>query len=366
MNEIVLRAHSLRRAYGGRNVVDIDEIELRRGEILALLGPNGSGKSTLFRLLLLIERADGGEIFLAGRSVHKGDDAARHRIAGVFQQPFLFAGTVRDNLGFGLAVRRVAAKERAQRISAAAGAFGIEPLLGAHVRTLSGGEAQRVALARAFALQPEVLLLDEPTANLDALVKRTFREDIERAARTQAGAVVLITHDMMEAFAVADRVAVLDAGRVVQTGTPEDLVNDPRTPFVASFTGAELLLDGVVATVAEDLIHIDVGGALVWATVPADHSWTPQSGMRAHVAYRPEDVMISAPDSAFEVSARNHYRLKIVSLTGSGGLVRVRLDGNPQLTALVTRTSVESLGLRPGRDVIAHLKATALRALRSA
>jgi len=366
MSDTVLRANALQRAYGGRNVVDIDELEVRRGEILALLGPNGSGKSTLFRMLLLIERADSGEISFLGRPVRAGDKTARERMAGVFQQPFLFGGNVRDNIGFGLNAQRVDAADRKRRIEAAATAFGIENLMSAHVRTLSGGEAQRVALARAFALQPEVLLLDEPTANLDALVKRTFREDIERAARTQAGAVVLITHDMAEALGVADRVAVLDNGRVVQSGTPEDLLNDPRTPFVASFTGAELLLDGTIAAVAEELVHVDVGGAFVWATLPRDRAWTPHKGMRTHVAYRPEDVLISSPDSSFEMSARNHYRLKVASLSGSGGLVRLRLEGNPQLTALITRTSVESLELRPGREVIAHLKATALRALRSA
>jgi molybdate transport system ATP-binding protein len=233
------------------------------------------------------------------------------------------------------------------------------------VRTLSGGEAQRVALARAIALRPSVLLLDEPTSNLDVLIKRTFREDVERAARTFAGAVVLITHDPAEAFGLADRIAVMDGGKIVQSGAPEDLLDDPRTPFVASFTGAELLLDGVVAATAEELVHVDVGGAMIWATVAPDRSWTPERGARAHVAYRPEDVMIATPDSAAEVSARNQFRLRIASLSGAGGLVRLRLEGALRLSALVTRTSVESMGLRPGREVVAHLKATALRVLRA-
>ena len=238
-------------------------------------------------------------------------------------------------------------------------------MLHKHVHTLSGGEAQRVALARAVALRPELLLLDEPTSNLDVMIKRTFREDVERAARTFAGGVILITHDPAEAFALADRIAVLDGGRIVQHGTPENLLDDPATPFIASFTGAELLLDGVIADATEDLVHVDVGGALVLATVPPDHQWNPQPGLRAHVAYRPEDVMISAVESSIEVSARNHYRLRIAAVSGTGGLVRLRLEGNPGLVALVTRTSVEELGLRPGREVVAHMKATALRVLRT-
>ena len=363
MSETMLSARGVTRIYNGRTVVAIDELYVERGEVLAVLGPNGSGKSTLFRMLSLIETPDAGEIHYEGRRMQRGD--GRGRIVGVFQQPFLFSGTVRSNIAFGLKTNGITAEDREPRVLAAAEAFGLRPLLDESVRNLSGGEAQRVALARAIALQPSVLLLDEPTSNLDVLVKRTFREDVERAARTFAGAVVLITHDPAEAFGLADRIAVMDSGRIVQSGTPESLLDDPRTPFVASFTGAELLLDGIVTTVAEDLVHVDVAGSMIWATVPRDHSWTPSRGMRAHVAYRPEDVMISAPDAPAEVSARNQFRLRIAGMTGSGGLVRLRLDGSVQLVALVTRNSVESMGLRPGRDVIAHMKATALRVLRA-
>lgn len=351
MSGRLLQARGLRRSYDGRAVVDVADIAVDRGEVLAVLGTNGSGKSTLFRLLMRIERADSGDIEFSGKTM-----------AGVFQRPFLFSGTVRDNIGFGL--KRAA--DRAARIEAVAEAFGVAALLDTPVRKLSGGEAQRVALARAVAIQPDVLLLDEPTANLDILIKRSFRVDIERAARTHAGAVILITHDPAEAFALADRVAVMDGGRIVQTGTPEELLADPRTAFVASFSGAELLLDGEIAAVADELVHVDVGGAMVWAVVPADHDWNPAVGMRVHVSYRPEDVMISVPDAGLETSARNQYRLRIIALHESGGLVRLRLDGTVQLNALITRASAEHLGLKAGMQVIAHMKATALRALRSA
>lgn len=349
MTTALLRASSLRRAYDGRTVLDIDALDVRRGEILAVLGANGSGKSTLFRVLMRLERPDAGEVSFTGQ-----------RMSGVFQKPFLFSGTVRENIAFGLNRR----SDRAERAAAAADVFGLGGLMHTSVHTLSGGEAQRVALARAVATRPDVLFLDEPTANLDVLIKKSFRTDIERAARAHAGAVVLITHDPAEAFALADRIAVLDKGRIVQTGTPEELLENPRTHFVASFGGAELLLDGVVAAVADGLVHVDVGDAMVWAVVPADHEWTPVVGMGVHVSYRPEDVMISVPDSGFETSARNQYRLRIATLHGSAGLVRLRLDGVMQLNALVTRTSAESLGLRAGMEVVAHMKATALRASR--
>src|SRR5690606_20600959 len=237
----VLSAEGLQRRYGGRLVLDVDRIDVRRSEVLAVLGPNGAGKSTLFRLLLLLERPDAGRIHFEGRAVSPGDRAAMRRMAGVFQRPMLFAGSVESNVALGLRARGVPRRERARRVAEALAWVGLERLAHVPVGTLSGGEAQRVALARALVVEPDVLLLDEPTANLDVTVRRRFREDLERLVRQRAGAVVLITHDPAEAFAIADRVAVIQEGRIVQVGTPTDVVMDPATPFVAAFTGAELL-----------------------------------------------------------------------------------------------------------------------------
>ena len=346
MSTALLEAAGLRFSYDGRRAVDVDSLRVMRGEILAVLGANGAGKSTLFRLLLDLEAPEAGTV------------TARGRVAGVFQRPYLFDGTVADNLGYGLRAGR------AERVQAVAEAFQLTSLLTKRVHELSGGESQRVALGRALALQPDVLLLDEPTANLDAPLKRQFRDDLVRAARLHAGAVLIITHDAADAFGVADRIAVMDAGRIVQTGTPDELLAEPGTPFVATFTGAELLLDGTIANVAEDLVQIALQhGGTIWAALARNRNWTAQKGARVHVAYRPEDVVLASIESSAELSARNQYRLRVVSLTGSGGLVRLRLEGQPGLAALITRTSCESLGLRPGREVVAHLKATALRAL---
>jgi molybdopterin-binding protein len=342
----MLQARGLRYDYGERTVVDVAELDVQAGEILALLGANGAGKSTLFRLLLGLEQPHAGTVSVHGRT------------AGVFQRPYLFDGTVASNLGYGLR-----GNDRS-RVNEMASLFGLQAMLDTSVHKLSGGEVQRVALARALALQPDVLLLDEPTANLDAPLKRQFREDLLRSVRAHARSALIITHDPTDAFGLADRIAVMENGRIVQTGTPDDLLADPRTSFVATFTGAELLLDGTVAALADELVHVSLqGGAAIWATLTKGRTWSPERGARVHVAYRPEDVILSAVESSTELSARNQYRLKVTSMSGSGSLVRLRLDGQPALTALVTRTSCESLGVRPGREVVAHLKAAALRAL---
>jgi molybdate transport system ATP-binding protein len=352
MSNPVLHARALRQTYDGKVVVDVPELSIMSGEIVALLGANGAGKSTLFRLLLGLEKPDAGTVAINGRA------------AGVFQKPYLFDGTVAGNLDYGLRVSGIPADERSQRTQAMVTLFGLQSLLHTPVRNLSGGEVQRVALARALALNPDILLLDEPTATLDAPLKRQFREDLLRSVRAHARAALIITHDPTDAFGLADRIAVMEQGHIVQTGTPDDLLADPRTSFVATFTGAELLLDGTISAIAEDLVHVALqDGGSIWAMLPHGRHWVAERGARVHVAYRPEDVVISALESSIELSARNAYRLRVASFTGSGGLVRLRLEGQPTLSALVTRTSCESLGIRPGREVIAHLKAAALRAV---
>jgi molybdopterin-binding protein len=352
----VLEAEGLVRDYAGQRVVAVDRLAVHRGEVLGVLGPNGAGKSTLFRLLLLLERPDAGRVLLDGEPVTPGDERARRRLAGVFQRPHLFSGTVTDNLRFSLRATNVPRWDWDRRISSAVRSMGIGSLAEKSVATLSGGEAQRVALARALVLAPDVLLLDEPTANLDVTIRRRFREELGTAIREGAGSVLLITHDPADAFDLADRVAVMEGGRIVQVGTPEDLTTAPATPFVAAFTGAELLLEAVVERVVDGTLEVRSGQASLVARCPEGRL---SEGQSVHVRYRPEDVVLAPADTP-EVSARNRLRMRVRSVTPAGGLVRVRLDGPLTLAALVTRSSAERLGLAPGAHVTALLKTTAL------
>jgi molybdopterin-binding protein len=361
----ILAVEGLVRVYDGHRVVDVDRLGVARGEVLAVLGPNGAGKSTLFRLLLLLERPDAGRILLAGEPVSRGDRRARGAVAGVFQRPHLFAGTVQQNLEYGLRASGIPRGEWDGRIGMAAAELEIGRLMASNVRTLSGGEAQRVALGRALVLEPDVLLLDEPTAALDVTVRRRFREELGRVMRGRARSVILITHDAADAFELADRVAVMEGGRIVQVGTPEDLTMDPATPFVAAFTGAELLLDGMVRKADDGTAVIAAGDASLLVRRGID-GLAP--GQRVHVRYRPEDVILAPARSAPEeprTSVRNELAMTVRALTPAGGLVRVRLAGPVVLAALVTRESAARLGLAPGVAVTAMLKTTALTAFRA-
>ncbi len=362
----LLGAERISRAYDDRSVLHDVSLTLERNRVLAVLGPNGAGKSTLFRVLLLVEAADSGRVLLDGRAVGPADAGARARIAGVFQRPWLFRGTVLANVTYGLRARGTARADAAAAAAPVLDALGLTSLVHAPVDTLSGGEAQRVALARALVLRPDVLLLDEPTANLDVTAQRRFREDLEHLVRAHARAAIVVTHDAAEAFALADHVAVLEGGNITQAGSPTELVAAPATSFIAAFTGAELLLDGVVEHVdADGLVSVRLAAGAVLQGRPADGYGTATAGAAVHVAYRPEDVTLGAAAQQVATSAVNRLSVIVHSLSPTGGLVRVRLAGAAPLTALLTRGSAETLGLAPGAPVTAYLKATALRVFRA-
>ncbi len=353
--EPVLQGVGLKRLYEGRTVVDVERIDIRPGEVLALLGPNGAGKSTLMRLLAALESPDDGRIVYRGRPVGRDDRQLRRAVVAVLQHPYLWRGTVRQNIEYGLKVRRVPAAERRERVERALQALGITDLAQATVDGISGGEAQRVALARALALEPEVLFLDEPTADLDVTARSRLLADLERIVRQATPAIVLITHDPGEAFALADQVAVMENGRIVQRGAPAEIFEAPATEFIASFTGAEFLLSGRIESVGEGtmIVRLDSDHAV-------EAAGRGTVGTRVRVAYRPEDVVIGPPDTP-ATSARNRFHARVARLHPRGGLVRVRLEaGGTPLEAVITRNALEELGLAVGSEVVAQLKATAL------
>jgi molybdopterin-binding protein len=351
----LLRGEDLVRIYDGSRVVDVRSIEVYAGEVLAILGPNGAGKSTLMRLLAALESPDSGRLLYKGREVGRDDPELRRAAVAVLQRPYLWRGTVVQNVEYGLRVRQVPVSDRRDRARSALATLDIAHLAEAPVDSLSGGEAQRAALARALAVEPEILFLDEPTADLDITVRRRLLEDLERVVRHAAPAIVLITHDPGEAFALADRVAVVEDGGIIQTGTPADIFEAPATEFVASFTGAEFMLDGEIAELDEGtlIVRLDSGQ---WLEVAG----TGAVGDRVRVAYRPEDVIIAQPSTP-ATSARNRFDGAVARLHPQGGLVRLRVEiDGLSLEVVITRHSLENFQLDVGTLVSAQVKATAL------
>jgi len=222
---------------GGRDVLRIDALDVRRGEILVVVGPNGAGKSTLVTTLALLERPAAGTLFLDGEPVdwRHGALEARRRLAIVFQEPLLFDTSVYDNVATGLKLRGVPGREHRPRVERWLTRLGIAHLARQQARTLSGGEAQRASLARALVIEPELLLLDEPFAALDPPTREALADDLLALLRETATTTILVTHDRDEALDMGDRLAVIVGGRLAQVDQPDRVVQAPASADVAAF-----------------------------------------------------------------------------------------------------------------------------------
>lgn len=325
------------------------------GAPVAVLGPNGAGKSTLVRALAGLAPLDGGRVTLDGRVLE--DPAAgirvlpRDRDLGVaFQDGRLFPWmSARDNVAYGLRARGVGRAEARRRADEALERLGLAGLGDRRPAGLSGGEAQRVALARALAPRPALLLLDEPLSAQDVRARGRTRRLLAAALAAHPGVALVVTHDPVEALALADRVVVLEEGRVSQAGPPEALLRRPATPYVAALAGVNLLAGRIARTVEGTVFE---SGALRLVVAPE----TPPPEGPARAVLPPTAIVLSTERSIS--SARNVLEARIVAVDPHGERVRVTLDTDPPLTAEVTRASVERLGLAPGVAAFASVKAT--------
>ena len=262
----VLSLHDVRHRRGGREVLRIDALDLAGGERLAVLGPNGAGKTTLLRLLAAIDIPTAGTVLVDGVPTTPGAVALRRRVAYAAQRPGLLSTSVRRNVELPLRWRRVPRPQRRTSATAALERLGVAQLAERPAGALSAGEAQRVNLARALALEPALLLLDEPAAALDAESREAFLADVEQALDARTTTVVHVSHRPAEAFRLADRVAVLVDGAIRQLAAPEALMRDPADATVARLVGYENVLEaevgdeGVVAVAGRPTgLHCPVG-----------------------------------------------------------------------------------------------------------
>jgi tungstate transport system ATP-binding protein len=236
---VLYRLDGVRHGYDGRVVLDVDGLEVRAGETLALVGPSGSGKSTLLRLLQFLERPTAGRLWFDGRAIDATPSVdLRRRVTTVFQRPVVLSRSVRANLEYGLRVRR--RRERPGAIDELLAAVGLAHLSHVPAHTLSGGEIQRVAFARALAFDPDVLLLDEPTANLDPRNVRLV-EDLIRQRQSRGVTVVLATHQIFQARRLSHRAALLLDGRIVEAGPTAQLLDHPADPRTRGFLTGDMI-----------------------------------------------------------------------------------------------------------------------------
>lgn len=319
-----------------------------RGETTAVVGPNGAGKTMLLRVLAGLVRVDDGWVRVAGADVT--DLPAHARQVGIVPQrhallPHLPVGA---NVAYGLRARGVDRRSARRRADAWLTRLGVAALAHRKPGTLSGGQSQRVALARALATAPELLLLDEPLAAVDAAAAVDLRRTLREHLADYEGSCLLVTHDPVEALTLADRLVVLEDGRVAQDGTPAQVMQTPRSPWVARMLG----MNAYEGTVAGDVVTLAGGGTLVAADPPAD-------GTRVLATIAPEAVALYPARP--EGSPRNAWRGTVEEVSGVGGRVRVHVAGDPDTVAEVTPAAAAALGLSPGLPVWLSVKATEVR-----
>jgi ABC-type sugar transport system ATPase subunit len=334
----------LQKSYGSRNVFDDFTLEVADGELLSLLGPSGSGKTTLLRLIAGLEVLQGGEIWIGDAEVSAWQPRDRH-IGMTFQGYALYPHmSVRQNLRYPLDVRRVPRQQADRRVTDAAQMLNIAHLLDRRVQQISGGEQQRVAIGRAIVQQPQLYLLDEPISNLDASLRETVRGEIRRLQQKLRATMVIVTHDQMDALAIADRIAVLRDGRLQQIGTPAELYQQPANQFVAGFLG-RLRMNFLAGTIASENRPVLQGDGFVLRLPDRLANRLPAQVSDVTLGFRPDAVdILSAPSDDAWVGT-----IQIAQFQGDQLIATVDVGTPIQVTlpAPASLTSGQRIWLRP-------------------
>jgi iron(III) transport system ATP-binding protein len=323
----VLSVRGLVKRFGAATALDGVDLEIERGAFTCLIGPSGCGKTTCLRVLAGLEPATSGVVRSEGRDII-GLSAAERRVGMVFQSYALFPNmTVSQNIAFGLS-RKITGAERQRRVDGLLDVVGLAGFGDRRPVQLSGGQQQRVAIARALAPEPRVLLLDEPLSALDPQVRERLRGELKDLQRRLGVTTVMVTHDQTEALAIADSIAVMRAGRVEQSGAPQDIYDAPTSAFVAGFVGAMNLLPARVV----DAGAVEVEGLGRVAATTAGFA----RGEAVRLAIRPEAVALAASGSADAFSARIHRREFL------GAVARIEVEAGDRAVRLLVDVPAHS------------------------
>jgi len=317
----------VQKQFGATIAVEDFNLEAERGEFVSFLGPSGCGKTTTLRMIAGFEQPTGGRITIDGQDITYRPPNRRN-VGMVFQSYALFPNmTVAGNIGFGMRVRKRSSADVAKRVEELITLIHLEGRGDRYPYQLSGGQQQRVALARALAIEPQVLLLDEPLSALDAKIRIVLRKEIRAIQRQLGITTVYVTHDQEEALSLSDRVVVMSEGRIEQIGAPADIYNFPATPFVASFVGTLNLL--AVKVIDASAARISIEGQEVRAAKPIDAA---SSGGTVTVAIRPESIEFGEGGGSNRLSGM----VEDVSFLGSIVRSRVRLGASATTVSLDT------------------------------
>ncbi|HSM25054.1 MAG TPA: ABC transporter ATP-binding protein [Anaerolineaceae bacterium] len=285
----MVKLEGIRKTFGKVRAVDGVDLQVKKGEMLCLLGPSGCGKTTLLRILSGFEQPEEGKIIMNGQDVTKLSPDKRPTSL-VFQSYALFPHmTVYENIAYGLRVKKIPSKEIRQLVAGALEMVGLSGLEERSIRQLSGGQQQRVALARGLVMKPAVLLLDEPLSNLDAKLRVETRIQIRELQRNLGITSIFVTHDQEEALTISDRIAVMNKGKIIQIGSPEEIYNHPNSEFVADFIGKSNILTGEYKKVSDEEAQFILSNSSASIRIrPVDNV-----GEKPKLILRPEQILLT-------------------------------------------------------------------------
>jgi molybdopterin-binding protein len=342
------------KAYGSKIVLDTVKLQIHEGEILALLGPNGSGKTTILKILAFIENPTGGEVAFQGEKVNfKNTEKVRLQSTLVFQKTTVFGTSVYNNIAYGLKLRKVPKETRDKEIKKALELVKLEGFEKRNARKLSGGEQQRVAIARALVLKTKLLLLDEPTANVDPKNAGILEEVIETVNRESKTTIVMATHNMFQAKTLPHRIALMDEGKITEVGTPAEVFGK-LSKNLASFAAVDNTFTGHAKTTSAGTSKVDVGNSVQIEV-------TEQRQGTTAVFINPQAIILSK--TAVKSSARNVFKGKITEITDLDSLVKLKVNVGKSFTVQVTKRSFNEMGLCLNADVFITFKASSVQVL---
>jgi len=358
----VLEIKNLEKRYNKKFNLHIDYLFSEENKILALIGPNGSGKSTLIKIINLLEKPDCGSIYfddanILGSNINKTE--IRKKMAVVFQEPLLFNTSAYNNILLGIKVRKIKLSHVKDKFDYLVQKLKIASLLQRSIKYLSGGEKQRISLARALVLDPKLLLLDEPLANIDQQSRESLRLDLFEVLKSFGKSVIYVTHDRNEAMILADNIAVINNGRIEQFGSKDEVLKRPANEFIAKFVGVETLVNGVVIESKNNVCEVKVKNSR--ADLKIFVAGEAEKNLEVALAIRPEDVILYnikiSPDKS---SAMNLFNGKITGIRNVGIFKKIEIDCGFDLISFVTQNSIDRLGLEIGKNIEATVKASSV------
>jgi molybdopterin-binding protein len=348
----IAELRNVTKTFAKKTVLDSVNLQILDGEILALLGPNGSGKTTLLKILASILRPTDGEIHFCGVKVtDQNVEKIRMESTLVFQKTVLFSTTVYDNIAYGLRIRRVTKNEIDYKVAQVLKLVRLEGFEKRSAKKLSGGEQQRVALARALALNTRLLLLDEPTANLDPKNAGIIEEVIATTNQELKTTIVMATHNMFQAKNLPHRIALMEDGRITEVETSKEIFGK-LSKTLASFAAVENTFAGTAKISEDGSTLIDVGNGVQIVAAAKNVG-------EVSVFVSPEDIILSK--SRFESSARNMFKGKIVEILDLGSVVRLKVDIGKPITVQITKRSFNEMGLNLNTEVFLAFKASSVQ-----